>query len=372
MSPFARSLVLLLLLPAACGPSASASRSPEPPKSVLPDDQGAAMTLEMAKISMASLQDYVDALMLCGSTVPADWAEARRRLNNLYPFHVFKEDPGLILEFGQGGEGARKELARRGRILRALMTFGGPYDKARWDEARRELLAAGEAGRVMLTNTLLQRLLDNQYRDRWDHLRYQLVEAGRDALETTQALARALTEEVPADAPLFRHEDLVQLFAVVIGFGDLGRPFFREMAGHAKPNVRRSAAVAIGETRDDAAAPELVRLLSNDPSWPVRAAAAEAAKRMGPARRIVGPALVDRAGKEREGLVLQRILRAIADVGWADGVPTLVAALEAPNMTTAETAMQALYVLTGERHTRREAWLQWYRTQYPAWRARQR
>jgi hypothetical protein len=92
---------------------------------------------------------------------------------------------------------------------------------------------------------------------------------------------------------------------------------------------------------------------------------------MGPSKRFLGPILTERVGKEKEGYVLRRVLRAIGDIGWAEGVPALIAALESPSLETAESAMAALYVLTGERHLKRGQWEEWYRTRYPAWKAKQ-
>jgi hypothetical protein len=92
---------------------------------------------------------------------------------------------------------------------------------------------------------------------------------------------------------------------------------------------------------------------------------------MSAGRKTVGPALVDRVGKETEPYVLHRILRAIADVEYADGVPVLIRVIEVPSASTVESAMQALYVLTGERFRTREQWAAWYRAKYREWRSKQ-
>src|SRR5688500_4148347 len=137
-----RSAALLLAALAACAPSSSYNAAPIPP--ILPPDQGAAsMAVEFAKISIKQRREYVDALVLCGSPVPSDWAEARSRLDVMHPFHVFKEDPQLIAGLRRGDEPSRRELARRGGLLRAMLTFSGKHDRAKWDEARKTLLAGG-------------------------------------------------------------------------------------------------------------------------------------------------------------------------------------------------------------------------------------
>lgn len=364
-----RRLSACLLLLASCA-APTYHQAPIPP--LLPEDQGAAsMAIELANISVRQLRDYVDALLLCGSPVPSDWAEARKRLDLMHPFHVFREDPRLIEGLRLGDEKARKELARRGGLLRAMLAFSGKPERAKWDEARKTLQAAGDAGEALLTTTLLQLLIDGAARDNWEPIRHQLVETGKPALETTIALARELAKVAPAETAVFQSDDLTQLFLVLIAFGDAGRAAIEDFSRHEKPNVRRCMAQAIGEARDDVSAATLAKYLGSDPSWIVRAAAAEACRRMGPSKRLLGPALTARVGKEREGYVLRRVLRAIGDIGWTDGVPSLMAALESPSLETAEAAMAALYVLTGERYLKRERWEEWYRTRYAAWKAKQ-
>ncbi|HEX7896253.1 MAG TPA: HEAT repeat domain-containing protein [Planctomycetota bacterium] len=366
-----RSLIALVLAGlAACAPKPYYQAAPIPP--LLPADQGAAsMAVEFAKISIKQLREYVDALVLCGSPVPSDWAEARNRLDVMHPFHVFKEDPQLIAGLRRGEEPARRELARRGGLLRAMLTFSGKHDRLKWDEARKTLMAGGEAGEALLCTVLMQMLIDGAARDNWEHLRTQVVETGKPALETAIALAREIAKTIPAETAVFPHDDLTQLFLVLIEFGDAGRGAVEEFSKHEKPNVRRCMAESIGEARDDLMATTLAQYLSTDPSWIVRAAAAEACRRMGPSKRLLGPLLTARVGKEKEGYVLRRVLRAIGDIGWAEGVPALIAALESPSLETAESAMAALYVLTGERFLKREKWEQWYRTSYPGWKAKQ-
>ena len=364
-----RSALLLAALLSGCASGPKAHLAPAP-SALMPSDPGA-IDVDLATVSARTLRQYVDALVLCGSAVPADWAAARRELDLLHPFHVFREDLELIKEFRKGGEAARRELARRGGLLRSMLVFSGPYDKARWDAARTTLVGAGEAGQVLFVTTVLKLLIDGTFRENWHHLRYQLVESGKTAFETSAALLKELVARAPADKPLFKHDDLVQVLSVVIGFGDAGRPILLDLAKSDKANVRRCVADAVGETRDLSSLPVLLDLLERDPSWPVRAAAAESCRRMSAGRKTVGPALVDRVGKEKESYVLHRILRAIADVEYADGVPVLIRVIEVPNASTVEAAMQALYVLTGERFKTREQWTRWHQTKYREWRSRQ-
>ena len=41
-----------------------------------------------------------------------------------------------------------------------------------------------------------------------------------------------------------------------------------------------------------------------------------------------------------------------------------------PSREIAEAAMQALYIITGEKFLRRELWTEWYRTRYAEWKKR--
>jgi hypothetical protein len=346
------------------------------------------MDPEILRQYSKQLQQYTDALLLCGSASPADREEARRKLALLHPFTVFAEDRELIARFGQGDDAARRELARRGGVLHAISVFWHPqYQKAKWEEAQKTLMQAGEPGQVLLVTTLLQRLLSEHYRveevtetqnnapvkkirDISVHLRYHLVEAGPIALETTIGMTEKMADDVPR-TPVFKHEDLTQLLLVLIGFGDQGRPTVRKLSEHPNANVRRTVARAIGEGADAASAPQLQRLVAEAPEWEVRAAAAEACGRLGGARQTLGPVLVGRLGQERDPLVQRRVIRAIGDLMYADGVPDLIRLLDVPSRETAEAAMASLYIITGERFLRKEQWLHWYQAKYPDWRRRQ-
>ncbi|MBV8881508.1 MAG: HEAT repeat domain-containing protein, partial [Planctomycetaceae bacterium] len=333
-------------------------------------EQAQAPDLETLRQQSKSLQQYVDAMLLCGSTQARDWEEAKRQFEVLQPLFVFREDPELIKEFRAGSESARKELARRGVLLRSMLIFGnGAYDRGKWEEARRTLMDAGEPGQFLLVTTLLKLLLNGQNQELWPHLRFALCESGKVALETSAGLARQLADNTPANTPVFHMDDLVQVLMVVIGFGDAGRPALEDLARSAKPNVRRATAKAIGEARDGSAAPTLIALI-NDPEYTVRATAAEAAGALASARPTLGPALVERIGKERDGKVLEKVLRSIGDLYYGDAVPDLIKVLEVPSREIAEVAMQALYIITGEKLLRKEQWAEWYRTRYADWKKR--
>jgi hypothetical protein len=359
-----RVLLLILLLPlGACATSPSGSSKSKAADDPKVDPQ---RLVQYSK----NLQEYIDAMLLCGSTLPADWEEAKRRFDLLHPFFVFKEDPDLVREMKVGSASARQELARRGVMLRAMLVFvSGAYNRQKWDDARKTLMDAGEAGQVLLCTTLLKILLNGQTQELWPHVRFTLVESGPMALETTVGLAKEVADRTPADTAVFAMDDLVQLYMVLIAFGDGGRPALEEHARSPKLNVRRSVARAIGDSKDGSAVQILIRL-QEDPEWMVRMAAASALGQMSSARATAGPALVARLGKERDGLVYRTTLRSIGDLLYADAVPDLIKVLEVPSRETAEKAMEALYIITGEKFLRRELWVEWYQTRYADWKKR--
>lgn len=319
-----------------------------------------------------NLQEYIDAMLLCGSTLAADWEEAKRRFDVLHPFLVFKEDPDLIRQFKAGSVEARKELARRGSILRSVLVFSsGPYDRGRWEDARKVLMDSGEAGQVLLVTTLLKMLLNGQHQETWMHIRFALAESGPIALETASGLARELAAAAPADTAIFKMDDLVQVFMVLVSFGDGGRVHLEELSKSGKVNVRRSVARAIGESKDGSGVQILIRLLT-DSDWMVRMTAANAMGQMTSVRTTAGPALMDRLTKERDGLVFRTTLRALGDLLYVDAIPELMKVLEVPSRETVDVAMQSLYILTGEKFLRKEDWMTWYRTRYPDWLAKRK
>ena len=315
------------------------------------------------------LREYTAALLLCNSLTPRDWNESRRLLKVLQPFHVFDDDRALIGRFFKGDDVARRELGKRGTALDAMNVFSRKdtkESKKEWDRARITLLALGEPGQVLLTRVLLGMLLNGQFRNVWGHVRYQLVETGRPALETTVAVARELAKNTPADKAVFRSDDLTQLLLVILAFTE-GRPVIEEFASHAKPNIRRVTGAALGESFYPWGMPILIRLLSEDEEWMVRTSTAEALGRMTVASRQAGKALVARLYKERDRTVLGAVLLAIGNLNYADGIPDLMKVLEHPRLTTAEKAMRALYRITGLRITSKLKWQEWYREYYEDW-----
>src|SRR5579863_368254 len=139
MSLRGASLLVVLLLGACSGSAGPSAKKPEA--------MAANINPEMVRQYSRFLQQYISALLLCGSTAPADWEEAKRQFDLIHPFFVFNEDPGLISDFKAGSVTARQELARRGAMLQSILVLSsGVYDREKWDNARKVLMDAGEPG----------------------------------------------------------------------------------------------------------------------------------------------------------------------------------------------------------------------------------
>lgn len=360
--------VLALLLGAACADSGGRSEQ----AAAKPTDAPPPVDLELVRQLGKTHEQYVSALLRCSLANPSEWAEARRTLELLHPYHVFDEDPELIRRFRAGDDQARKELGRRGGILNALLVFPRGYDRKKWEEARQTLVDAGQPGQILLSTTLVEILMNGQFRDEWDHARATLVETGPVALETVIGWARELVARTPADMPIYRIDDLTTAGVTLVWFGEKGTPVLDEFRTSAKPNVRRAYARAVGESVHIPSAPAVAKLMAEDPEWTVRTAAAESLGRLGEAKALTGPVLVDRMKKERDRLVLKNVIEAIGQLKYEPAVPDLMLLLEVPSVDTANLAMGALYHITGERLTRKDQWVHWYATVYPRWKDRAR
>jgi len=300
-----------------------------------------------------------------------DWREAKVKLEAL-SFGYFQEDRDLIEKFRTGtseiSEAARKELGRRGKMLDLILVFAGPYAPATWEQARRELIALDIEGdaRAFLTISLIKILINGHFRDVWPQIRTQLAEVGEIAFETLAEFTRQRADSTP-ETPIWKQEDLVQLLMALISFGDKAQPLLETLSRHRSWNVRKAVAKGIGDSIDVANAEILLGYLRSDSDWQVQAAAAEALGRLHPARRTLGPILVERVKSERDAFVLRAILRAIGRIGYLGAIPHLMNAIDVPNFETASVAMEALYDLTGERLTTSTQWKRWYRETYPSW-----
>ena len=347
------SRILTLGLVAALGACAGA-----PPK------KESSVTPEMLKPLTDTYREYVASLVALDSIAPLERAEAMKKLEST-PYAYFPDDRELIAKAVAKDEAARKELARRGKMLDGLFVFWGKSDTPKWNDARRRIVALGEDARIVLINTLLRMLLNGQLREQWPAIRFQLVEIGEETLETSIALFETLVAQTP-DTIIYHKDDLVQVALVILGFGEKGRPVFEKHGKSPRFNVRRAVAVAIGDGHATEHFEILDHLLRKDPDWMVRADAADA---MGGIRdrARAGATLVEALKTERDRNVKPHIAASLGALVYADGVPVLVASLEGAEYEYAEKAMFSLFQITGERHMTPQAWQKWYARDYPKW-----
>ena len=360
-------LFLVLLASTACAPAPSALEAAKAAEAAAPP-----VDLELMRQLGKTHQQYVDALLLCGGPTARDWEQARRQFEILKGYRVFDEDPQLIAKFLKGDDAARIELGKRGLILNALMQFATGYDRKRWEDAHKTLMDAGQPGQILLSTTLVEILMNGQFREQWDHVRSELVEVGPVALETVTGWSRYMVEQTPAETAIYRIDDLTQMTMALIWFGQKGQPVVEEFAKSPKANVRRAVARAIGEARHVPSAPILLRMVADDPHWTVRTSASEALGKMSGVKADAGRALIERLKKGDDRIVMRTVIEALGTLRYGEAVPVLMNTLDHPNVEMSNLAMMSLYHITGERLTRKEQWIHWYQTAYPAWKERSR
>jgi len=333
-------------------------------------EAGPMITPDTFKPLTDTYRDYVASLVKLGSALPAERAEGLRWLEiNAYAY--FSDDRAFIARASTGDEAALKELARRGKILDSMFAFWGKVDLEKWNDARRTICALGEDARVVLVTTLIRMLLNGQYQTSWSSIRFQLVEIGDDALQTSVALFRAKAEQTP-DTIIFREDDLVQIALVVLGFGERGRPSILEFAKSERLNVRKAVVRAVGEGRAVEYLPLVRGILVGDPIWVVRASAAKALGDLRAARPSAGTALMEALSTEKDRSVRPYIVSALGKLVYEDAVPILIRTLDAPDYDLAEKTMFALCQITGERLLTQDAWRRWYERDYQRWREKLR
>ncbi|MBI2931031.1 MAG: HEAT repeat domain-containing protein [Planctomycetes bacterium] len=311
--------------------------------------------------------DFAAALLSVGSRNPQDQRRGLEQAAAMAPYQYFEDDQALIRAARAGDEPARKELARRGEVLDAVQTYMRPFDRTRWEGARRRILAQGQDMGAYLSMILVGSLLMGQNRSIYREIRYELAEIGEEALMT---VAGVLAEKIDraSDTPIGHWEDITQLAAALVAFGDRGLADLNRVMSSPKRYVRICGARAVAEARAIERADLVAKLLREDPEWEVRAVAAEVLGDLRGGGRSWMP-LLEALDRERDSMVLQKIILALGRAGCKEAVPRLVAALDVPRMEIVERAAEALADITGQHFTTREAWHRWYRERYPAWKA---
>lgn len=313
---------------------------------------------------------YAEALLRFGSHRALDWEEALHQVRELQPFHIYLDEEGLVERVlaGPDAEGARRDLSQRGRTYLAILVFTEPYDPVAWDVAHAQAMESGEFGQIQLSISLFQMLFNVQLRDVWPHFRSYLVATGTHARETAEELAIELAGRM-TDVPLQDIDYLREVALVLIAFGDEAKAPVDQLLSHPTTSVRRAIAIAIGESVEGGRIGDLERLLSSDPAWEVRAAAADALGHMGTLRAQTGPILLRALERENETYLRQRLAEALGKCRYAGAVPALIKLLEdaATSSDLSNRVMEALWRITSQRLISRAEWQRWYETKYPEW-----
>lgn len=350
-----RALPLVLAL-AAC--------APQPPP-----ERTNAVDPAILQIWKNEFHGFAAALLLLNSPNPADRTRGLDRAAAMAPYQYWSDDQQLIARARAGDAAAAQELARRGEVLDAVQAIRKPYDRLRWESARRRIVSKGDDMAAYLSQILVSSLLLNMNQEIYREIRFELGAIGEEARRT---VAGVLAEKIDraVDMPIGRWEEITQLAAALLAFGEAGRQDFQAVAGSRKRYVRVCAARAVREARAIERADVLAKLLE-DPEWEVRAAAAEALGDLRAREQSWRP-LMEALSKERDArIVLPKIIIALGRSSCAEAVPKLINALDVPSEAVGNAAAEALYDITAERINTTAGWKEWYRTKYAAWRARQ-
>jgi hypothetical protein len=364
-----RVAIAAAVIAAGCGPQA-----PPPPPKRPPLDPG------LLKAWKREFFDFAVALRMIGSGNAVDVQRGLDRAAGMAPYEYFHwmtpGDQELVERARTGDAAAVRELARRGEVLDAVQSYSKPEDRSRWketdhlswDAARKRIVAAGPDMAEYLSGVLASFLLQSSNAPVYREIRWQLVQLGQPALRILIAFMVTMADTA-ADTPIGRWDELVQVIAALAGFGDAGAEGVQAACESPKRYVRAAAARAIGESMAVNLSRTLAKMLHEDRDWEVRTAAAEALGNLRGGEKSCKP-LLDALAKERDFLVVQKILLALGRAGCVDAVPKLINALEDPRIESSirESAAEALYDLTGLRLTKISDWQKWYRDDYPAWR----
>jgi len=368
-----RVAIAAAVMVAGCGP-----RAPAPPPKRPPLDPG------LLKAWKREFFDFAVALRMIGSGNAVDVQRGLDRAAGMAPYEYFHwmtpGDQELVERARKGDAAAVRELARRGDVLDAVQSYAKPEDRsrwtpadrARWDVARQRIVVAGPDMADYLAGVLASFLLQSSNAPVYREIRSQLVQLGKPGLQIVIAFMVTLADAA-ADTPIGRWDELVQVIAALAAFGDAGAEGVKAACESPKRYVRAAAARAIAEAPAAALSALVVKLLKDDREWEVRTAAAEALGNLRVGEKSCAP-LLEVLGRERDALVVQKILLALGRAGCVDAVPKLINALEDPRMESSirESAAEALYDLTGLRMTKVAEWQKWYRNDYPAWRAKKK
>jgi len=184
------------------------------------------------------LKEYINALVLFETPNPSDWQIAKKRLEK-FRYLMSSYEKSLLVKSLQSQE-ARKELARRGRILKLVGEFA-KFKTSTWDAAREQLLALGDDAKALLVNTLFLALMQESRRHLWRSIRRQLYIL--KAVKATIRAAKSLADMAPPKVTHWMNRArLTQVLMLAIELKQ--NEFFVELSKSENKNVRKSIAYA--------------------------------------------------------------------------------------------------------------------------------
>jgi len=175
---------------------------------------------------------------------------------------------------------------------------------------------------------------------------------GQDRGLKAAAIAAAATIREPGAAlalgarlPSLPSAEQVLLLDALARLGDPAvRPAIRQATGHAEPEVRIAALMALGSIGDSSCVPDLVKAVSG--SRPGEAEAAAAALRTLKAEDA--DAAILKSMHEAQGRSRAELIHVLADRRAAEALPAILAEAASTSPDTGKAAFRALAVLAGE------------------------
>lgn len=297
------------------------------------------------------LKKYVQALILFDSDLEADWNTALGRINLLGDFSMSEDEPDLISK-ALKSQDARKELARRGKMIKLLETFFGTNTNS-WARAHKELISLGEDAKGLLTSALFHSLMQESRRLIWDEIRRHLV--ALNPVNATRDLINSFIEIAPADVIRWEHsERLTQLLILSL---ELKLDDLIKISKNKISIVRQCVAHTIAMKQVHLEI--LQEYLLKDKDIDVRNAVVMAISRVRSKDYL--KLLIDSAKSEKDEFLLKSIVEGLAAQRESEAVETLVKLLDNESDLVVTATIESLFRITGKKLRTVVEWKEWWK-----------
>ena len=327
---------------------------------------------------------YVEALQKFGSPNPSDWADGERLMELVEKLLERPVEPALRKAFHSEDavtrEAARKALARRGELYRLWLDLhptaeelAARTDEARasarraryvrWIKTREAMIALGEDAAMLLMDAFL-RMLPRAAPDEQLIIRDELRACGPRLIP----FLVAILDPAPREGSLPLRQQCMFLLADFVDRPE-AEEALRRYSKAENQTTRKLVAESLRATHRQrrSAAPRsiLEPMLRDDPSWEVRAAAAQGLGEIGHPEAV--PALIDvlqhctlTVPEDRVSL-MKFVVGALGQLRSRDAIEPLIRTLESEtNIDVRRNALKALNRITGEYFATPAEWHAWW------------